>query len=175
MTQRHSERVPAAMQPAYAAIVALTDAFCREHLNEEYATLCRELAAALARKRPSPLARGKAEIWACGVAYALGTVNFLFDKSQDPHMRADELCAAFGVNQSSGANKAKLIRDTFDMVRFDPAWCLPSLVDQNPLIWMLEVNGFIMDIRRLPREVQELAHRKGLIPYIPADRRPGQG
>jgi hypothetical protein len=37
-------------------------------------------------------------------------------------------------------------------------------------MWMLEVNGFIMDIRRCPREAQELAFEKGLIPYIPADK-----
>lgn len=109
MPKRRSETVPAATQSVYAAIVTLLDTFCRQHLNDEYAALCRELAAALARKRPSPLMCGKPEIWACGIVYALGTVNFLFDKSQRPHMRADELCAAFGVSQSSGANKAKLI------------------------------------------------------------------
>jgi hypothetical protein len=36
---------------------------------------------------------------------------------------------------------------------------------------MLEVNGLMMDIRQAPREVQEIAFQKGLIPYIPADRR----
>ena len=146
----------------------------RAHLNADYAALSRKLAAKLARKRPSPIVRGKPEIWACGIVYALGTVNFLFDKSQSPHMRADELCAAFGVSQSSGSNKAKLIRELFDMYQMDPNWCLPSLVDQNPLIWMLEVNGFIMDVRHAPREVQEIAFAKGLIPYIPADREGGK-
>ena len=29
------------------------------------------------------------------------------DKSQNPHMRADELCAWFGVAASTGGNKAK--------------------------------------------------------------------
>jgi hypothetical protein len=159
------------MEPVYAAIAALIDSFCHQHLNDEYATLCRELAAALARKRPSPLVRGKQEIWACGIVYALGAVNFLFDKSQTPFMRADELCAAFGVSQSSGANKAKLIRDMFGMFQFDPRWCLPSLIDRNPMVWMLEVNGLIVDVRWMPREVQEIAYQKGLIPYIPADRR----
>ena len=35
---------------------------------------------------------------------------------------------------------------------------------------MLEVNGFLMDIRNAPRELQEVAFAKGLIPYVPADR-----
>ena len=102
--------------------------------------------------------------------YALGTVNFLFDKSNLPYMRADELCAAFGVSQSSGANKAKLIRDTLKMYQLDPNWCLLSRMDSNPMIWYLTVNGLIVDVREMPREVQVIAYEKGLIPYIPADR-----
>jgi hypothetical protein len=43
-------------------------------------------------------------------------------------------------------------------------------MEDNPLIWMLEVNGLIMDIRQCLREAQEVAFEKGLIPYIPADR-----
>ena len=45
-----------------AVIVGMTDQFCRDHLNDEYAVLCRKLAEKLARKRPSPLARGKPEV-----------------------------------------------------------------------------------------------------------------
>src|SRR6266852_8327003 len=138
MNQPSSLSVPNAMRPAYDAIVALLDPFCAQSLNPEYAQLSHELAAALARKRPSPLARGKLEIWACGIIYALGTVNFLFDASQTPHMRADALCAAFGVSQSSGANKGRLIRETFGMFQFDPNWCLPRLIDQNLMVWMLQ-------------------------------------
>ena len=162
--------VPTAMQSAYDEIVALIDLFCKQHLNDEYAALARDLAAALARKRPSPLGRGNPGIWACGIVYAIGTVNFLFDKAQTPHMTVEELCVAFGINQSSGANKAKQIRDLFGMFPFDPKWSLPSKTGSNPLVWMLEVNGMVMDIRRLPREIQEQAYRKGLIPYVPADR-----
>ena len=41
------------------------------------------------------------------------------------------------------------------------------------MVWMLQVNGFMMDVRNAPREVQEIAFNKGLIPYIPADRQEG--
>lgn len=85
-------------------------------------------------------------------------------------MRADELCAVFGVSQSSGANKAKLIRDMLKMYQLDPRWCLPSKMDDNPMVWILQVNGMMVDIRHMPREVQVIAYEKGLIPYIPADR-----
>jgi hypothetical protein len=54
-----ANKIPASTQPFYAALVALTDEVCREHLNDEYAELARKLAGALARKRPSPIVRGK--------------------------------------------------------------------------------------------------------------------
>jgi len=63
--------------------------------------------------------------------------------------------------------KSKQIRDLLGMDQMDPDWSIPSMVDKNPLIWMLEVNGFIIDVRHAPREIQEEAFRKGLIPYIP--------
>ncbi len=168
--KQSSESVPKLMQETFDKIATLTEDFCTNYLNKEYADLSRELIAALARKRPSPLTRGKPEVWACGVVYALGTINFLFDRSQTPHKRADEICAAFGISQSTGASKAKLIREAFKMSQFDTTWTLPSRMDSNPLIWMLEVNGFLIDVRHAPREVQAIAFQKGLIPYIPADR-----
>ena len=163
-----SEKVPNKMQAKFNEIVTFTDQVCEEHLGEEYAQLARYATAALCRKRPSPLARGRVDIWACGIVYALGSVNFLFDQSQDPHMSADDLCAAFSVKKSSGSNKARVVRDALDMFQMDPHWCLPSQMDENPIAWMVMVDGLILDARRLPREIQEEAYEKGLIPYIPA-------
>jgi hypothetical protein len=51
------DSVPKAMTAHYQAVIAMTDAFCRQHLNEEYATLARRTVAALCRKRPSPISR----------------------------------------------------------------------------------------------------------------------
>ncbi len=162
--------IPATARPAYDAIVALTDAFCREHLDEEYGALCRKLAGALARKRPSPLPSGKPETWACGIVRTIGWVNFLDDRSNKPHLKLTAIDKAFGVAESTGQGKSKAIRTMLKIRQFDHRWTLPSRMDDNPLIWMLEVNGLIMDIRRCPREAQVVAFEKGLIPYVPADR-----
>jgi hypothetical protein len=35
---------------------------------------------------------------------------------------------------------------------------------------MLQVNGFMIDIRNAPLELQRLASEKGLIPFVPAER-----
>jgi len=151
-------------------LVKMTDAFCREFLNEEYAELCRKLAMALARKRPSPLLRGRLETWASGVVRTIGWVNFLHDPSQTPHLKLLSIDEAFGIAESTGAAKLKTIQTMFRIHQFDPKWTLPSKMDDNPLVWMLEVNDFLMDIRYAPRALQEMAFEKGLIPYIPADR-----
>jgi hypothetical protein len=164
-----TEKVPEKMRPIYEDIVALTDAVCRTHLNQEYADLSRKMAATLSRKRPSPLASGRAKTWAAGIVYALGQVNFLFDKSQTPSMGARDLCALFDVNQNSASGKAKLIRDTLNINLFDHRWILPGKIAKNPIVWLVSVNGRIVDIRNMPRPIQEEAFRKGMIPYIPDD------
>ena len=169
MTATKSEKVPRALAAKYGEIVAITDAFATEHLDEEYRQLIRFAVAALCRKRPSPVATGKANTWACGVTHAIGSVNFLFDPSQTPHMKAGDLYRAFGVSQGTGQGKSKLVRDALDMGQMDPDWTLPSKIADNPMVWMVMVDGMVVDIRRMPRELQEAAFAKGVIPYIPAD------
>jgi hypothetical protein len=154
----------------FEVIVEMTDAFCEAYLNGEYADLCRKLAAVLARKRPSPLTRGKWETWACGIVRTVGWVNFLDDPTQTPHMTLTFIDKAFGVAESTGQGKSKTIRNLLKIRQFDPKWTLPSKMDDNPMIWMVEVNGFLMDLRQASRELQEVAYEKGIIPYIPADR-----
>ena len=151
-------------------LVEMTDAFCKEFLNEEYAELCRKMAETLARKRPSPLLQGRLETWACGIVRTIGWVNFLDDRSQTPHLTLPFIDKAFGVAESTGQGKSKTIRTMLRIRQFEPKWTLPSRMDDNPRAWMLEVNGFVMDVRHAPREVQVLAYEKGMIPYIPADR-----
>ena len=162
--------VPKTMRETYEAVTALTDGFCEAKLNEEYADMCRQMTAKLCRKRPSPLASGRAKNWAAGIIHAIGEVNFVFDKSLTPHIKVPDISSYFGVGKSSPASKSKIIRDLFKIGLMEPEWTLPSRMDSNPMVWSIMVNGFIMDARYAPREIQEVAFAKGLIPYIPADR-----
>lgn len=165
-----SESVPAAMKESYEAIITMTNAFCTEHLNEEYAQICRWMAATLARKRPSPLLGGKTPTWAAGIIHAVGTVNFAFDKSQTPYITVDGLASYFGLSKSTVGNKSKSIRDTLNVGLMDPDWTIPSRMNGNPMAWMISVDGFIIDARSAPRHIQEAAFAKGLIPYLPEPR-----
>ncbi len=150
-----------------AVIVGLIDQFCREHLNDEYAVLCRKLAEKLARKRPSPLGGGKPTTWACGIVRTIGWANYPDDRSRTPHMKLTAIDKAFGVGDSTGQGKSVLSRKTFRIGPMDPAWSLRSRIGQNSLARVIRENGFLVDARLLKREIQEEALRKGLIPYIP--------
>lgn len=166
---KKSENVPKTMKDKYQAIVNLTNSFSEQFLNDEYALLIRYVVAALCRKRPSPLATGKVNSWACGITHAVGMVNFLFDKSQTPYIGASDLYKQFGVGESTGQGKSKLVRDILKMNQLDPNWSLSSRLKNNPMVWMLSVNGMVVDVRNMPKEVQEMAFDRGLIPYIPDD------
>ncbi len=168
--QEGEPSVPEAAKPAYDAIVGLTDTFCQAHLTGEYQMLCRKLAAALARKRPSPLTRGKPEVWACAVLRVIGWVNFLDDSSNSPHMKLTAIDKAFGVAESTGQGKAKAIRELLKIRQFDFRWMLRRRIEECSMAWMISVNGFTVYARHLKREVQEEAFRKGLIPYIPGEK-----
>jgi len=168
MSEKVSESVPKKMQPIYDEIVVLTDAVCCKHLDDDYAHLARKMTAALARKRPSPLERGRRDVWAAAIVYALASINFLFDKSQVPHMRADDLAVLFGVSQKTAANKARTILDALKTSQGDPMWWRPSNMEKNPFAWWISVNGLAVDARMLPRDIQEHLVKKGIIPFVPS-------
>jgi hypothetical protein len=163
-------KVPKGMQPVFDAVTGIIDEFCRNHLNGEYSLVSRELAAALCRKRPSPLAKGKPEQWACACVYVIGSANFLHDKTQTPHLPLGRLCELFGIGKSTATTKARSIEKLMGICCLDPHWTLPSKLADNPLVWMLEVNGFVVDIRNAPLEFQEEAFQRGLIPFVPGEK-----
>jgi len=152
-------------------IEKLIEKYCIKYLNNDYYELSKKMIRLLSNYIESPLLRGKSNIWACGIIYSIGFVNFLFDKGTEPYVSCDELCKEFKVKKSTAYNKSKLIRDNFDMIQFDPEWTISNLIDENPLIWMVEINGFVMDIRSASRELQEMAYKEGIIPYIPTDKK----
>jgi hypothetical protein len=160
-------RVPKAQQEKYLAVRLLTDAFCEAHLTEEYADLARQVTAALCRKRPNPLNHGSEAGWAAGIIHALGVVNFLFDQSQSLHLTPKSVYEGFGVSGSTGSSKSRAVRAALNMTQFDPSWTLPSRIAGNPMVWMVMVNGLVVDIRDMPRDIQEAAYEQGVIPYIP--------
>jgi hypothetical protein len=164
---KHSPWGKAAADAVLTEVVRRTDAFCAEHLDEEYAELCRMLAGDLARKRPSPLLRGKPEGWAAGIIYTVGWVNFLSDPSQTPHMKSADLFRLTGVSGATVQARSSEIRKMFKLMALEPRLTRTSLLADNPMVWMVMLdNGMIDDARRFPRSVQQELVDQGILPFV---------
>ena len=98
---------------------------------------------------------------------AIGWVNFLDDKTQQPHFEMAEVDQTFGVSTRIGQGRSKVIRDVLKPRPFDPEWTLPSRMGKNPVAWLVQVNGVIVYARDMQREVQEEAFRRGMNPVRP--------
>jgi len=146
-------------------LLEMTRAFCTQKLDDEYYQLCEKLIKKLGRKKDVPFQRGKLEIWAAAVVYAIGSINFLFDKSFEPYMTADEINEYFGTKNSTVASKAREIKDMFDMQYFSPEFSIQKITEANPFNQMVMVNGFMVPIDNLPEDVQQIvkdARAKGM-------------
>ena len=73
-------------------------------------------------------------------------------------------------NLNGLTHENKYYNESGNVEQYTP--CLPSLIGENPLIWMLEVDGLIVDARTAPLEFQQTAYQLGLIPYIPGENLP---
>jgi hypothetical protein len=163
-------KIPKEMQSKYDEIAPMIVEFCNEKLNDDYKKLCLRLLEKLCRKRPSPLLGGRVNTWAAGIVYAIGANNFVFDKTQKFHLTASELASKFNISASTASSKASEIRKMFNIDFFNAEWMLPELIAKNPATWMVMMDGFIVDIRNMPLEVQQQAFEAGVIPYVPGEK-----
>lgn len=159
--------VPKEMRETYEEISKLLIEYSEKYLNKEYEELCLHALEKLCRKRPSPLKSGRSNTWAAGIVYAIGSNNFIFDKSRPIHMTSKELVAPFGISASTASSKAAQIKKVLKIDFFHAEWCLPSEAASNPMLWMVSIDGTIFDARRLPVEIQKICYEKGMIPFVP--------
>lgn len=133
----HPEK--AAIQEKKKQLLELTSAFCDAHLNKDYKKLCTDLIEKMARKRPPPFLRGRLEIWAAGIVHALGSVNFLFDRSSPLYISANDIAAYFQVAPGSASQKAGAVRDMFNLNHFSTEYLTEDMQEKMaPTFELLE-------------------------------------
>jgi len=137
-------------------LLEMTGSFCSQHLDEDYFMLCEKLIKKLGRKREVPFKRGKLEVWAAAVIYAIGSVNFLFDKSFEPFMSPKQISEHFGTKNATVSNKARQIKDMLKIRLFSPEFSTQNMQDSNPFNEMVMVDGFIVQLDTLPAEAQKM-------------------
>jgi len=145
-------------------LIQMTDGFADSYLDQDYKMLCQKLINKMSRKRQVPFLSGRLEIWAAAVVYALGQINFLFDRSFEPYVSATDLCDYFGTSQSTTLQKAKKIRDMFKIRYFNEEFSTERVRNENPFNDFVMINGLIVPISTVMKmlEERELKLRKEL-------------
>jgi len=89
------------------------------------------------------------------------------DRACEQHLDAEY---AEGVAKSTIANKSARIRALLGLSWYEPDLTRRSMLERNPLAWLVSVNGIPVDARTLPAELQDEARRLALIPDLDARR-----
>jgi hypothetical protein len=80
-------------------------------------------------------------------------------------MRGEDLAALVGAAPSTLAAKAREVRNLVRMRQgIDQDYVCPSRLGDAPGVWLITVNGFIVDARHLEPDIQDELHRRKLIP-----------
>ncbi len=137
-------------------LLMLTHSFCSEKLDKEYDTLCKKLVLKLGRKREVPFKRGKLNIWAATVVHAIGSINFLFDKSTQPYASAAQICEFFDVKTSTVSAKSRQIRGLLNITYFDADFSTQSMTDMNPFNNLVMVDDMLVPLDALPNDMQDM-------------------
>src|SRR5207302_9459490 len=98
--------------------------------------------------------------------YEVGSINFLFDSSQDIFMTGDQISLLTGIPKSTLSNKAKQIRHSLKLYQINPEFSRRKLLAESPVPWLVELNGCMLDARTSPADVQAEARRKLPIPDL---------
>jgi len=136
------------VDPIKIQLIKLTSTFCEDRLDSEYSELCKKMIEKMARKRFVPFLSGKVEIWAASIIYAIGGINFLFDKSFQPYATPDDIATYFKVLKSTIGQKAKKIRDMFQLAHWDSEFATQKMLNSNPFSNLgITEDGFIVSLR----------------------------
>lgn len=141
-------------------LLELTGTFSAQKLNDNYYELCEKLIKKMGRKRDVPFKRGNISIWAAAVVYALGSINFLFDKETDPHVTTKEISDFFDTKNSTVSNKAKQIKDMFNLTIFDNEFATDEMQESNPFNNIVMVDGLIVPLSSIPLDLQDMVKRE---------------
>jgi len=140
-------------------LIRLTTKFCEKYLDEEYEKLCKKVILKMARKRSVPFLSGRIEIWAGAIIYALGQINFLFDGKLKPYITRDIISDYFCTSKSTISQKAKIIRDIFNMRYWDEKFSTSLIKAQNPFKDIVFVSGIPIKKSFLPFHIQEVLNQ----------------
>ena len=129
-------------------IKTLVAGFGQQRLNETYTGYALALCEAAAACPDLNLHRGRTEIWAAAIVYAIARLNFLFSPETPNHLTVDELCRWFEVKKTTAGAKADKIRAALELFHDDARFCAPHIT--GLFRFVEDAQGFIHPAANLP-------------------------
>ncbi len=114
------------MEQSNEVINQLVTNYCNKNLDNDYLKICTKVILDILKKDKSVFERGKPEIWAASIVWAVGSENFLSDKSFQPYAMLSDVCDFFSVNSSTVGQKSRKIKDMLDISIGNPKYRLPN-------------------------------------------------
>lgn len=71
-------------------------------------------------------------------------------------MTAEQISEYFGTKNSTVSNKARQIKDMFDLWHFSPEFSTQRMTESNPFNNMVMMDGFIVPLDTIPEDLQEM-------------------
>ena len=128
----------------------LISQFGKKRLHDTYTGFALRLCDAIAGSDLLNIHRGRIEIWAAAIVYAIARLNFLFSSETPHHLTPDELCDWFKVKKQTVGNKASVIRTTLDLFYNDERFCAAHVT--RIFQYQEDENGFIIPAAALEPE-----------------------
>jgi len=107
----------------------LIHSFCDENLNNELEHYAINLCNDLDSRQGVNINRGKIEIWAASIIYAIARLNFLFDRENEYFISTDTICDYFGTKKSTTGNKATQIEKICNIHNNIEEYCSQDIID----------------------------------------------
>lgn len=125
-----------------AEIGKLVETFCAKYIDDEHLGYARNILDAIMEEPDLSISRGKPEIWAAAIVYAMARLNFLFDPEAEHFLRPDTICDFFGTKKSTVGNKATMIEEACDICMGDPGFSRPEITEMLTVVEL--PNGMIL-------------------------------
>lgn len=109
-------------------LTEMVDEFCDEYLNDEYKEICENIIEDMANGKRVHFKKGKLEVWASAVIYAVCQINSLFDEANEVHITRKDILNYFNTKQSVVSRKAINLRNIYHL---DKKYCVNNTEEFN--------------------------------------------
>ncbi|MBX3733106.1 MAG: hypothetical protein KF791_10990 [Verrucomicrobiae bacterium] len=130
-----AQKIPPERHERFNEVVALMDAFARQHLDAELTGFVMELWSRICRRKAPDCLRGKPAVWAASVVHVIARMNFLFDRGQPVHLKFDTICKFFQTNKTTIGGKASEIERNLRLRQHsEPGLCRREFLESFTMV-----------------------------------------